>query len=108
MPVPLTLGAAHVLPGWIVNTEPTGNWSLVPNGVVAPTVPPGWPAVSVTASMIGVACVATLFATTLSLVAPVVAVKVTLVVGVCAASCAWCCVGVGTHDRAACCQAGLR
>jgi hypothetical protein len=81
VPVPLTLGLAQVLPGWIVKTEPTGNWSFVPNGVVAPTVPPGWLAVSVTASITGVACVATLFAGTLSLVAPVVAVKVTLVVG---------------------------
>ena len=36
---------------------------------------------SSTASITGVACVATLFAGTLSLVAPVVAVKVTLVVG---------------------------
>ena len=79
--MPLTAGAAQVLPGWIVKTEPTGNWSLPSNGVVAPTVPPGWLAVSVTASITGVACVATLFAGTLSLVAPVVAVKVTLVVG---------------------------
>ena len=81
VPVPLTAGAAQVLPGCSVKTEPTGNWSFVPNGVVAPTVPPGWPTVSVTASITGVACVATLFAGTLSLVAPVVAVKVTLVVG---------------------------
>jgi hypothetical protein len=81
VPVPLTLGAAQVLPGWIVKAEPAGNWSLVPNGVVAPTVPPGWPAVSFTASITGVACVATLLPAALSLVAPVVAVKVTLVVG---------------------------
>jgi hypothetical protein len=81
VPVALTLGAAQVLPGWIVKTEPTGNWSLPPKGVVAPTVPPGWPAASLTASSTGVAWVATLFAGTLSLVAPVVAVKVTLVVG---------------------------
>ena len=77
----LTLGAAQVLPGWIVKAEPAGNWSLLATLVVAPTVPPGWPAVSLTASMTGVACVATLFAGTPSLVAPVVAVKVTLVVG---------------------------
>ena len=81
VPVPLTLGLAQVLPGWIVKAEPTGNWSLPPNGVVAPTVPPGWPAVSFTASITGVACVATLLPGALSLVAPVVAVKVTLVVG---------------------------
>ena len=43
---------------------------------------PGWPpAVSFTASITGVACVATLLPGALSLVAPVVAVKVTLVVG---------------------------
>ena len=77
----IKVALAQVLPGWIVKAEPTGNWSLPPNGVVAPTVPPGWPAVSFTASITGVACVATLLPGALSLVAPVVAVKVTLVVG---------------------------
>ena len=81
VPVPLTLGAAQVLPGWIVKTEPLGNWSLLPTLVVAPTLPPGWPAVSLTASMTVAATVATLLAVLLSLVALVVAVKVTLVVG---------------------------
>ena len=80
-PALLTLGAAQVLPGWSVKAEPTGNWSLPATSVVAPTLPPGWPAVSFTASITGVACVATLLPGALSLVAPVVAVKVTLVVG---------------------------
>ena len=81
MPVPLTLGLAQVLPGCKLKVEPTGNWSLVLTFVVAPTVPPGWPAVSFTASITVVACVATLLPAALSLVAPVVAVNVTLVVG---------------------------
>ena len=81
VPVLLTLGLAQVLPGWIVKTEPTGYWSFVSNGLVAPTVPPGWPAVSFTASITVVLTLTVLLAGTPSLVAPVVAVKVTLVVG---------------------------
>ena len=77
----LTLGLAQVLPGWMVKTEPTGYWSLPATLVVAPTVPPGWPAASFTASITVVLTLAVLLAGTLSLVAPVVAVKVTLVVG---------------------------
>ena len=81
MPVLLTVAAVQVPPETRLKTEPTGNWSLAPNGVVAPMVPPGWPAVSLTASMTVAVTVATLLVNTLSLVAPVVAVKVTAVVG---------------------------
>ena len=81
MPVLAMLAAVQVLAGKTVKTEPTGYWSLLPTLVVAPTVPPGWPAVSLTASITVAATVATLLAVLLSLVAPVVAVKVTLVVG---------------------------
>jgi hypothetical protein len=79
-PALLTLGAAQVLPGWIVNTEFNGNWSL-PAMLVVVEILGCLFAVSFTASITGVACVATLLPGALSLVAPVVAVKVTLVVG---------------------------
>jgi hypothetical protein len=70
-------GATQVLPGWIVKVEPTGNWSLVAKLLVAPTVPAGWLAVSFKASMMVISAVVTLFAGTVSLVAPVVPVTVT-------------------------------
>jgi hypothetical protein len=72
-------GATQVLPGSIVKTEPTGNWSPAATSKLAPTVPPGWLAVSLTASITVAATVATLLPATLSLLAPVVAVKVTAV-----------------------------
>jgi hypothetical protein len=53
MPKALTLGAAQVLPGWIVKSEPTGNLSFVVKSVVTPTEPPGCVAVSLTASITG-------------------------------------------------------
>ena len=81
VPALLTLGLAQVRPGWVVKTEPYGYWSLLDMLVVAPTVPPGWPAASSTASITVVLTLAVLFAGTPSLVALVVAVKVTLVAG---------------------------
>ena len=76
----LTLALRQVLPGCRLKVEPEGNWSLPETLVLAPVVPPGWVALSLTASITLAACVATLLALLLSLVAPVVAVKVTLVV----------------------------
>ncbi len=57
MPVPLTLGLAQVLPGWIVKAEPTGNLSFTVMSVVAPTDPPGFVSASFTASITGVVTV---------------------------------------------------
>jgi hypothetical protein len=62
VPVPLTLGAAQVLPGWIVNTEFNGNLSFGVMSVVTPTEPPGLVSTSLTASMTGVATVPIQFA----------------------------------------------
>ena len=62
VPVPLTLGAAQVLPGWIVKAEPAGNLSFVVILVVAPTDPPGLVSKSFTASITGVVTVLVQFA----------------------------------------------
>jgi hypothetical protein len=78
----ITLALAQVLP-WIVKVDPVGNWSLPPTSVVAPVVPPGWLAVSLTASITLAVAVVVLLAVLVlfSLTAPVVPVKVTVVVG---------------------------
>jgi hypothetical protein len=62
VPVPLTLGAAQVLPGWIVKVEPTGNLSFKVISVFAPTDPPGLVSTSFTASITGVVTVLVQFA----------------------------------------------
>jgi hypothetical protein len=81
VPVGLTLAFAQVPPGSSVKVEPVGNWSFVPTFVVAPVVPPGCPTLSSTASITSAVAVATLLAGLPSFAAPVVPVKVTLVVG---------------------------
>ena len=73
----MVTGATQVLLGSRVNTEPVGTVSPVVNGVLTPTLPPGWVAVSATASMMVRMIGALLFSVLVSLVAPVVAVKVT-------------------------------
>ena len=78
--VPLTLEAAQAPTAACVprlKTEPAGYSSLPLMVVLAPTLPPGWLAVSSNASITVAATVATLLPVAVSLSAPVVAVKVT-------------------------------
>lgn len=73
----MVVGATQVLPASTVNTEPLGKVSLPANGVLTPTLPPGWVALSATASMMARVTGALLFTVLVSLVALVVPVKVT-------------------------------
>ena len=75
--MPLTLALAQLPPVTTLNSEFAGNWSLVATLVVAPKVPPGWLAESLTASMMVRVTGAVLLAALLSLVALVVPVNVT-------------------------------
>ena len=85
MVLPLIVtGATQVPPGTMLKTEPKGNWSFKPTSVLTPTLPPGWVTRLSTASMMLAVTVVTLLAWVagaVSLVAPVVAVKVTAVSG---------------------------
>ena len=76
----MATGATQLPPATMLNNEPVGYWSLVAKLVVAPTLPPGWLAVSATASItVAVMVAVSLVSPVGSLVAVVVAVKVTAV-----------------------------